>query len=127
MFSDRKRRGAAAAAAPLAEAAGESFLPDFNLRAKIAEESVDVLRISWAAGMVRMDLFAKEFRSEQKLRRPLYSGRRNSVRSETVFSAMRVSAASCDVSGERDCHGPRAGDQSSRLFQEFGKWTFGRL
>ena len=53
------------------------------------------------------------------MRRPLYSGRRNSVRSESLFWALRFSAASCDSSGERECHGSRAGDQSSRLFQEF--------
>ena len=49
-------------------------------------------------------IFAKEFRSEQRLRRPLYSGRRNSVRSETLFSTMRLFAASCAPSGEHVCH-----------------------
>ena len=67
LFSDRKRRGAAAAAAPLGKAAEESFLPDFNFRAKIAEESVDVLRISWAAAMVRGHLFCKAIQKRTEI------------------------------------------------------------
>ena len=57
-----------------------------------------------AAKMIKMYRFAKEIRSDQRLRRPLYSGRRNSGRSETLFSKMRFSVASCVPSGKRDCH-----------------------
>ena len=57
-----------------------------------------------AAKMIKMYRFAKEIRSDQRLRRPLYSGRRNSVRSETLFSTMLFFAASRVPSGEHVCH-----------------------
>ena len=50
------------------------------------------------------------------MRRPLYSGRRNSVRSETLFSTMRFFAASRVPSGEHVCHVGAAGQEGEGVW-----------